>query len=164
MPLRGDCLLPISQGVALGWGLIAPSGRYRMHSDYHSQKFMTNYMKFIDNYMVIICFLLFYVVLCCFCCLNVVQRSRDVPLGRLPSKRSSLAKLLSKTPSLRQISWVLFVIVAKKGFVSHIIETKNSKKVAKREYPAYLCDVERKKETSPRQKQIDNNNNKKIRL
>ena len=39
---------------------------------------------------------LFYVVLCCFCCLNVVQRSRDVPLGCLPSKRPSLAKLLSK--------------------------------------------------------------------
>ena len=28
MPLRGDCPLPISQGVALGWGLIAPLGRY----------------------------------------------------------------------------------------------------------------------------------------
>ena len=26
--------------------------------------------------------MLSYVVLCCFCCLNVVQRSRDVPLGR----------------------------------------------------------------------------------
>ena len=51
MPLQGDCLLPISQGVALGWGLIAPSGRYRMHADYHSQKFMDNYMKFMDNYM-----------------------------------------------------------------------------------------------------------------
>ena len=55
MPLQGDCLLPISQGVALGWGLIAPSVRYRMHADYHSQKFMNNYMKFMDNYMVIIC-------------------------------------------------------------------------------------------------------------
>ena len=62
MPLRGDCLLPISQGNALGWGLIAPSGRYRMHADDHSQKFMANYMKFMDNYMVIICsFLLLYV-------------------------------------------------------------------------------------------------------
>ena len=28
MPLQGDCFLPISQGVALGWGLIAPLGRY----------------------------------------------------------------------------------------------------------------------------------------
>ena len=55
MPLRGDCLLPISQGVALGWGLIAPSGRYRMHADNHWQKYMDNYMKFMDNYMVIIC-------------------------------------------------------------------------------------------------------------
>ena len=55
MPLQGDCLLPISQGVALGWGLIAPSGRYGMHADDYSQRFMANYMKFMDNYMVIIC-------------------------------------------------------------------------------------------------------------
>ena len=58
MPLQGDCFLPISQGVALGWGLIAPSVRYRIHADDHSQKFMDNYMKFMDNYMVIICFFL----------------------------------------------------------------------------------------------------------
>ena len=57
--------LPISQGVALGWGLIAPSVRYRMHADDYSQRFMANYMKFMDNYMVILCFLLLYVVLCC---------------------------------------------------------------------------------------------------
>ena len=55
MHLRGDCLLPISQGVALGWGLIAPSVRYGMHADDYSQRFMDNYMKFMDNYMVIIC-------------------------------------------------------------------------------------------------------------
>ena len=58
MPLRGDCLLPISQGVALGWGLIAPSGRYRIHTDNHSHPFMA-------NYMIIICSFLLYVVLCC---------------------------------------------------------------------------------------------------
>ena len=67
MPLQGDCLFSISQGVALGWGLIAPSGRYGMHADDYSQKFMDNYMKFMgnymkfmDNYMVIICSFLFY--------------------------------------------------------------------------------------------------------
>ena len=58
MPLRGDCLLPIYQGVALGWGLIAPSGRYRIHTDNHSHPFMA-------NYMIIICSFLLYVVLCC---------------------------------------------------------------------------------------------------
>ena len=55
MPLQGDCHLPISQGVALGWGLIAPSVRYGMHADDYSLKFMDNYMKFMINYMVIIC-------------------------------------------------------------------------------------------------------------
>ena len=59
MPLRGDCLLPISQGVALGWGLIAPSVRYRIHADNHSQKFIANYMVIICSFVVLCCSLLF---------------------------------------------------------------------------------------------------------
>jgi hypothetical protein len=34
-PYRAIASFPISQGVALGWRLIAPSGRYRKDADNH---------------------------------------------------------------------------------------------------------------------------------